>query len=327
MGPERIIDISESAIGLEAVIVLDSTVLGPAAGGVRTARYPSRAAARADAKALARSMTLKCSLAGLDAGGGKAVIIEQGGWDRARVFRRFGEIVQGLGGEFRTAGDLGTTQADLEAMALACEYVHTQEQALGEAVAQGLASCVEVLCQTKGADLSASVLAIQGCGAIGSAVARKLGPRVQQLLLADIDKALAARIASECRARTIAPSDILSADVDLLSPCAVGGALHRENANEVRAWGVCGGANQSIADAETQTMLFERGVLVVPDIIASSGAVIDGIGETVMHLSIKERQALIEGLGLAAREVLSESSRLGVPTQVAAEALAMRRLQ
>ncbi len=96
-------------------------------------------------------------------------------------------------------------------------------------------------------------------------------------------------------------------------------AIGLEAANAVRAWGVCGGANHAIADAETQTLLFERGLLVVPDMIASSGGVIDGIGETVMKLPREKRHALIEALADTAREVLTESRRLGVPTQVGSD--------
>jgi leucine dehydrogenase len=326
MDPQRILTISEPAIGLEAVIVLDSTFLGPAAGGVRTARYPSLADATADAVALARSMTLKCSLAGLDAGGGKAVIMEQEAWDRAAVFRRFGEIVQELRGEFRTAGDLGTTQEDLLAMATSCEYVHTEERSLGDAVALGLHSCMEVLAQIKERELSGLNVAVQGCGAIGSAVARQLQDRVAQLWVADVDEVLAAEVAAQCGAATLAPEACIAADVDLLSPCAIGGAIRQDNAKSIRAWGLCGGANLVIADRATQAMLHDLGLLVVPDLIASSGAVIDGIGDTVMGLNADERRGLILGLGETAREVLAQSRKKQVPTQLAAMTLAMARL-
>lgn len=326
MDPQRILNISEPAIGLEAVIVLDSTALGPAAGGVRTARYASLADATAEACALARSMTLKCSLAGLDAGGGKAVIVEQESWDRGAVFRRFGEIVQELRGEFRTAGDLGTTQEDLLAMATSCEYVHTEERGLGDAVALGLQACMEVLGQIKERELSSLKVAVQGCGAIGSALARQLHDRVAELYVADVDQKRAAEVADQCGAATLAPEAIIAADVDLLSPCAMGGAIRQDNAKSIRAWGLCGGANLIVADPATQSMLHDQGLLVVPDLIASSGAVIDGIGDTVMGLNAEERRALILALGDTAREVLAHSRKEQVPTQRAAESLALARL-
>jgi leucine dehydrogenase len=140
---ERLIEIDDRASGLRAAIVIDTTTLGPAAGGVRTRAYASWDDAVADARALARAMTRKCALAGLDAGGGKAVVWDHGAWDREAGFARLGEAIESLGGAFRTAGDLGTTAADLAVMARRCQYVHTDEADLTGAVARGLAGCVE----------------------------------------------------------------------------------------------------------------------------------------------------------------------------------------
>lgn len=327
MDPQRILNIDEPAIGLHAVIVIDSTHLGPAAGGVRTARYATRAAATADARALARSMTLKCSLSGLDAGGAKAVVIQQEGWDRAAVFRRFGEIVESLGGEFRTAGDLGTTEEDLSAMATTCQFVHTQEGALSDSVALGLGACLQALSSAKAKELSTSTLAIQGCGAIGKALARSLVGKVHELRVTDIDPARASEVAQECAAEMIAPESFVAADVDLLSPCARGDIIDVSCAAQIRAWGICGGANNAITDRQAHARLLARGILVVPDMLASAGGVIDGIGETVMKLNQDARHKLIFSLGDTAGALLEESTRLQIPTQVLAENLAMARLQ
>lgn len=327
MDPERILNISEPASGLRAVIVLDSTTLGPAAGGIRTARYGSIEDATKDAKALARAMTIKCSLAGLDAGGGKAVLLEQDDWDRAVAFRRFGEIVQSLGGVFRTAGDLGTGEADLQAMATTCQYVHTHERELGDSVARGLRACMRALTHAKGRDLAGLKVAIQGCGAIGGAVARLLAECGVDLFVTDIDEEAAAAIASKCGAHRVAPESFVSSSVDVLSPCATGGVLTTKSIAAMQAWGVCGGANNSIADDATQDALLEAQVLVVPDVLASAGAVIDGIGGTVMGLSKNERLALIDSLGTTATTLFVESAKRGVSTQKLAENLAMARMQ
>ena len=115
--PHRVVEIDDAASGLRAVIVLDSVALGPAAGGVRTRRYERFEDAVADARRLARAMTVKCAVSGLDAGGGKAVVWDHGAWDRAAGFERLGEAVDSLGGMFRTAGDLNTGPADLARIA------------------------------------------------------------------------------------------------------------------------------------------------------------------------------------------------------------------
>jgi leucine dehydrogenase len=325
--PERILNISEPEIGLEAVIVLDNTVLGPAAGGIRTSRYASAAEATEDAIALARAMTIKCSLSGLDAGGGKAVIIEQDNWDRPAVFRRFGEIVQDLGGDFRTAGDLGTRAEDLIGMATTCEYVHTHERKLEDSVARGLATCMQALADAKKRDLASLQVTIQGCGAIGGAVARALTACGVHLFVTDINDALAATVASQVGAPQLDPETFVSSNVDVLCPCAFGGALSTANIPTMQAWGVCGGANNSIADDAAQSALLDRGVLVVPDVVASAGAVIDGIGDTVMGLGPKERTALIDQLGTTAAAILLRSARLKRSTQEVAHELAMARVQ
>lgn len=327
MDPERILTFSEPEIGLEAILVLDNTVLGPAAGGIRTARYASTEEATADALALARAMTIKCSLAGLDAGGGKAVIIEQDNWDRAAVFRRFGEIVQDLDGDFRTAGDLGTRAEDLNIMATTCEYVHTSERKLGDSVARGLAACMQALANTKKRDMASLTVVIQGCGAIGSATARALRACGVHLFVTDINDSLAAEIASEVGAPQLDPEDFAAADVDILCPCAFGGVLTNDNIPTMQSWGVCGGANNSVADDAAQAALRAREILVVPDVVASAGAVIDGIGDTVMGMSPRERTELIDQLGTTANAILLRSQRLGISTQEVADELAMTRVQ
>lgn len=131
----------DASVGLTAVLVIDDLSLGPGAGGVRTRVYPSLTAALAEAAGLAQAMTRKCALAGLAAGGAKAVVLAGPELDWPRAFARLGELVTELGGVFRTAGDLGTTADDLAAMASTCPYVHVEERGLAEAVARGLVGC------------------------------------------------------------------------------------------------------------------------------------------------------------------------------------------
>src|SRR5688572_16570387 len=124
---DRVVLWRDAASGLEAILVIDDVTLGPAAGGVRTRAYRSAGEALAEVAALARAMTIKCALAGLDAGGGKCVVLDHPRLNRPRAFSRLGERIAELGGLFRTAGDLGTTRADLAAMASSCPWVHSDE--------------------------------------------------------------------------------------------------------------------------------------------------------------------------------------------------------
>ncbi|MCE9578385.1 MAG: hypothetical protein K8W52_34980, partial [Deltaproteobacteria bacterium] len=280
----------------------------------------------ADADALARAMTIKCALAGLAAGGGKAVVLDHPGLDRARAFAILGARIAELGGLFRTAGDLGTTAADLAAMASRCPYVHTDERDLADAVARGVVGCAAACAARRGARLADLRVAIQGAGAIGAAVARALAATGATLLIADLDAARAAAVATATGATAVAPQAILAADVDLLAPCAAGGVLDLATVDEVRAWAVCGAANNVFASDAAARRLYDRGVAVVPDVVASAGAVIDGIGASVMGLDGAARGALIDRLAVTAAAILDEAAATNRTTTEVAIARARARL-
>lgn len=324
-GAERILLLDDPSSGLEAVLVIDSLTLGPAAGGVRTLRYPTFEAGLADAARLARAMTFKCALAGLDAGGAKTVVLDHAGLNRRRAFRRLGEYVEDLRGLYRTAGDLGTTQPDLEAMAETTRYVNVRERSLGVAAGAGVLSCLAALAAFRGLPGVAGLrVAVQGCGAMGAAVARALAGAGVALTLADIDPARATRLAEEVGARVVPPDALLGADVDVVAPCAAGGGLTAAVVGGLRAWGVCGAANNPLADAAAEAALTARGTLLVPDIVASAGAVIAGIGVDVMGLT--DVTPLLARLGDTTRRILEASAAAGRPTTAVAADLARERI-
>lgn len=324
--PAHCIAVADAASGLRAFLVLDDLRLGPAAGGVRTRAYPSADAALADALALARAMTLKCALAGLAAGGGKCVVLDHPGLDRDRAFEALGARIEALGGLFRTAGDLGTGAADLAAMARRTRYVHTDEADLAASVARGLLRCIEACAAARGGAPSVNGLtvAVQGAGAIGAAAAHALAAAGARVLVADLDVARARRLADATGARVVAPDEILFADADVVAPCATGGVLTAAAAARLRAWAVCGAANNILAASDAAAALAQRGILHVPDVIASAGAVIEGIGRTVMNLP--DRTSLIDALGATAATVLAEARATGRTPTAVAESLAHRRL-
>ncbi len=316
---------SDAGVGLRAILVIDDCTLGPAAGGIRTRAYDSLAEAVDDAAELARAMTLKCSLGGVAAGGAKAVLLDHPGLDRGAAFERLGRFVAELDGHFITAGDLGTTAADLERMAACCEHVHTGEADLAAAVARGLLRCVEACAVVAGvAGVAGLRVAVQGVGAIGGAVSRALAAAGAELFVADIDGDRAADIAGELAASVLEPGDVLTADVDIICPCAIGGVVTADVAASMSAWALCGGANNIVAGAEAARCLHRRGILHVPDIVSSAGAVVDGVGEMVMGLA--DRSALIDALGTTARELLEDSKRLDRPTGELAEERAWARI-
>jgi len=279
--------IHDAESGLSAFVVIDDTTLGPAAGGIRTRAYLNDSAALADALALARSMTHKCALAGLPAGGGKGVVNWHGGADRERAFERLGAFVDSLGGEFLTAGDLGTTQTDLLAMARHTQHVHTEDADLAAAVGDGCVNCMRAALRLP--DVASAMtgvrIAVQGCGTVGAAVARSARAAGAELLIADIDDSVAGPLADELNATLVAADQILSADVDIVAPCAIGGAVNDRTAAGLRARIVCGGANNILSGSEVEDALRDRGILWVPDVLSSAGAVILGVGQRVLGLA------------------------------------------
>lgn len=324
--PERVERIEEPRLGLVAFLVLDSTALGPAAGGVRTRAYPDEAAALADACRLARSMTVKCALGGLDAGGGKAVVMATPDLDRERAFEHLGERVEALGGAFRTAGDLGTTSADLAAMARTTRYVHTDTPSLAASVGRGVLRCAQACAELADrASLAGLRVAVQGAGDIGAAVVEAFVHAGAEVRVADLDEARAHAVAARSGATVVSPIDVLLSDVDLIAPCATGDAIDARLAGELRAWAVCGGANHIARDDATHEVLHRRGILFVPDEIASAGAVIDGIGETVMGLA--DRGPLVDALRDTARAVLEAARGDARPPAWHARQRAWRRIE
>lgn len=324
-GGPRVILVADERSGLRAFIAIDDTTLGPAAGGVRTIRYSTTHDALADALRLARAMTLKCSIAGLDAGGGKAVVLLHDGLQREAAFVRLGQVVEELGGLFRTAGDLGTTAADLQAMARSSRYVHTDERNLAAAVGRGILRCIEACAAVRGVDPASLVVGIQGAGSIGASTARILAAAGMRVVIADVDEERAVRVAAEIpTARVVGAQNILHEHVDVLAPCAIGGVITEDVARSMQAWAVCGGANNALASSDVALVLARRGVLHVPDPIASAGAVIDGIGRSVMGLA--DPTPLIDQLGNTAREVLEQALASGKTPSEIAETRARQRI-
>jgi leucine dehydrogenase len=251
-------------------------------------------------------------------------VLAHPGLDRPRAFARLGAFVTELGGAFRTAGDLGTTAADLAAMATTCPYVHVEETGLAEAVARGLVGCVAACAADRGRTLAGLRVAVQGCGSIGGAAARALHAGGAELTLADVDARRAAALADELGARVVDADAVLLADVDVVAPCAVGGVIDAALAGRLRAWAVCGAANNILVDRAAARALADRGVLHVPDEVASAGAVIEGIGRSVMGLA--DRRPLIDGLAATARSLLAEAAATGELPVVLAERRARARV-
>ena len=322
---DRLFFFHDRRSGLRAIVCIDDLRAGPAAGGIRTRPYESVEAATREVASLARGMTIKCSLAGLAAGGAKTVVMDHPGLDRPAAFRALGRYIQELGGRYRAAGDFGTHPADLAEVARATEYVHTNEGDLATAVGESVRRCLRVAFERlgDGSGLEGLRVAIQGCGAIGTAVARKLHSEGARLVVADVE-APKARALRELGAEVVAPEQLLTAEVDALVPAALGGVIDAHSVETIRARVVCGAANGVVASDAVGQRLAQRGVTLVPDALGSAGAVMEGIGEVVMAL--EDRAALFDALEKTVATVLDRAAASGESADAVARALAFERL-
>ena len=326
--PGRLLAFPEIPSGLRALIAIHDTTLGPAAGGVRTRVYADEWSALRDAAALAHTMTLKCALAGLPCGGGKAVVMEHPGLDRERAFEILGAAVEALGGLFHTAGDLGTHEADLRAMERRTQYVSLDAQGLDleGATARGVVLALREGAFAIGAtELSQLEVIVQGVGAVGSVVAQMLAERGARVALTDTDSRRAQQIAEAIGARVIDPADAASTQCDVFVPCAMGGLIDVAIAGSIPCRMVCGAANNPLADDASLAILESRGVLYIPDFVANAGAVIEGIGSSILGLD--DRSGLIERIAETTRTVIQLSRERGVSTLTVARSLAQERIQ
>ena len=325
--------------GLTAIIALHSTHLGPAAGGTRFWHYPEPGAAMRDALRLSRGMSYKNAMAGLPMGGGKAVILADE--DRRKtpeMLAAFGDAVEGLGGKYVTAEDVGITVEDMVAVNQRTQHVSGLPVAEGEAggnpgpfTALGIYLGIKAAVQHKlGKDSVEGVhVAMQGIGSVGGGVARLLAKDGAKLTLADIDAEQTEALAQELGAETASPDAIMSVGCDVFSPNALGAILDEEGIARLDCAIVAGGANNQLARRENGAMLAERGILYAPDYVINAGGIISVTMEYLCRRDsapcdineVRKRIALIPG---RLEEIWQQSDRTGTSSDQVADAMAQK---
>lgn len=324
---EELVVLNDRELGLQAIIAIDSTRRGPAFGGVRRLPYASAEAALADALALASAMTFKTALAGLDAGGGKTVVMHREGSDLERVYRRLGRAVEGVGGRYVCGPDLGTAARELEWMRAETTHVNPAANDAGVSTALGVLAGLRAVWRFLDLEPRGSSVVVQGCGAVGLALIRQLLQMGVRVVAADTS-AGAVRAAKEAGAQIVAPSRALDTPCDVLLPCAVGGTIGGEVVGRLRCRAICGCANNQLRGPQVALALLERGIVHAPDIVVSAGAVIEGV-LTVLEGAPTGSESIttaIERIEATTLEVLEDAARLGQPPMVVAVTRAQARL-
>jgi valine dehydrogenase (NAD+) len=323
---------ADEATGLRSIIALYSTALGPGLGGTRFYPYASEQDALDDVLNLSTAMAYKNALAGLDHGGGKAVIIGDPARDKTEgLLRAYGRLVDSLGGRYVTACDVGTYVADMDVVAQETRWATGRSEANGGAgdssvltafgVFQGMRASAEHIWGTP--TLAGRRVGIAGVGKVGLHLVDHLLADGARVLITDVSSAAVERVRSAHAEVEVAPdADALAAaDLDVYSPCAMGGALSDEVVAVLQARIVCGAANNQLAHPGIEKLLADRGVLYAPDYVVNSGGVIQ-VADELHGFDFARAKAKTAGIFETTRRVFELAATEGVPPAVAADRLA-----
>ena len=315
---------------LTAIIAVHNTNLGPGVGGCRMFPYASHREALTDVLRLSRGMTYKSALAGLPLGGGKSVIIADPRTQKSReLLLAMGDFVDSLGGQYVTAEDSGTGVSDITVIGERTRYVSgvnpgdrfggdpSPLTALGVFV--GIKEAVAYRCNS---DLNDIRVAIQGVGNVGYHLAAMLIDAGARVTVADINEANLQRASSTLDVEVCSSDEILSAEVDVLAPCALGGAVSKDSVYDIRAGIVAGAANNQLRSPEMGGLLQDRGILYAPDYVINAGGIIDVYYQQQGERTVEVVNSHVGQIGSTLNAIFRQSDMRRVPTNEVADEMA-----
>ena len=330
-GHERVRMVRDKETGLKAIVAIHNSSLGPALGGTRFFPYQREAEALTDVLRLSEGMTLKAAAAGLPLGGGKAVIIGDPHTDKSpELLRAYGQFVHAFGGDYITAGDVGTTAADMDVIGSQTPWVVGRNA--GGSGDSGYSTAFGVFVAMQAAavyvwgsqGLAGRRVGVEGAGKVGSQLVRLLADAGADVVLADRDPMALQRV-SGTHPGTDVTDRVLDQDIDVYAPCAMGGTLNPKTIPAVRARIVCGAANNQLLDTDCEEQLQSAGILWVPDYVANAGGLIQ-VSSEVTDLGTEEVTDRIAKIGPAVTGMLEAAGDGSQTPAQAARELVLRRL-
>lgn len=331
---EQVVFCHDISTGLRAIIVIHNTTLGPALGGCRMYPYASEDEAVVDALRLARGMTYKAAASGLNLGGGKSVIIGDPHTDKSEaLFRSFGRYIETLGGRYIAAEDVGTSTEDIANIRVETSYVAGVDVTRGGSgdpspltalgVAQGMKACVE---EVFGSDsLEGKTVAVQGLGHVGYHLCRLLDEEGANLIVTDVEEAAVERTVRDFGAKPVEPDEILSVPCDVLAPCAMGAVINDTSLPNLQCSIVAGSANNVLLEPRHGQALADRDILYAPDYVINAGGLIN-VADELEGYNEQRATKRVMRIRDSLRSIISIAKRDGVPTNVAADTLALERI-
>jgi valine dehydrogenase (NAD+) len=335
-GHEQVVFCHDAPTGLRAIIAIYSTALGPSLGGTRFYPYPSEDAALADVLNLSRAMAYKNALAGLDHGGGKAVII--GDPQRLKseaLLRAYGRFVESLNGRYVTACDVGTYSEDMDIVARESRHVTGRTVANGGAgdssvltafgVFQGMRAAAEHVWGSS--SLTGRTVGVEGVGKVGHRLVDLLVEAGAKPVICDVNPAAVDRVRARHPGVEVATDldTLLASGIDILSPCALGGSINDDNLPRLNARIVCGGANNQLAHPGLEKLLVDRCIVYAPDYVVNSGGVIQ-VADELAGFNFERAEANAEKIFGTTKKILALAAEEGVSPVVAADRLAEQRM-
>lgn len=332
-GHEQVVFCQDPPTGLKAIIAIYSTALGPALGGTRFYPYQRESDALADVLALAKGMAYKNALAGLDLGGGKAVIIGDPKTTKTEaLLRAYGRFVQSLGGRYITACDVGTYVADMDVVAKETRFVtgrSVEDGGAGDSsvltafgVFQGMRACAQHRWGTP--ELTGRRVGVSGVGKVGRVLVDHLLAAGADVVVSDVSAAAIEQIRTAHPEVTVA-DELIGERLDIFAPCALGGVLNDETVPALRAEIVCGAANNQLAHPGIDKLLQERGVLYAPDYLVNAGGVIQ-VSDELHGFNFERAKRKASKIFDTTTAVFALAEAEGVPPATAADRLAERRM-
>lgn len=334
-GHEQVVYCHNKDAGLKAIIAIHNTVLGPALGGTRMWPYKTEEDALNDVLRLSRGMTYKNAVAGLNIGGGKAVIIGDPSTDKSEaLFRSFGQFVESLGGRYITAEDVGINVNDMEFVFRETEYVTGVHQVHGGSgdpspfTAYGTLQGLMATLNRKFGDEEVGnySYAVQGLGHVGMEFVKLLKERGAKIFVTDINKTLIDKAVEEHGAEAVGSDEIYNVNANVYSPCALGGTINEQTLPRLKAKIICGAANNQLATNAIGDEVEKRGILYAPDYAVNAGGVmnvsleIDGYNR---ERAMRMMRTIYHNVG----RIFEISERDGIPTYMAADRLAEERIE
>ena len=332
---EEVILCHNKEVGLKAIIAIHNTALGPALGGTRMWNYANEEEALTDVLRLSKGMTYKAAAAGLNLGGGKAVIIGDPKTQKSEaLFRAFGIYVNSLHGKYITAEDVGTTVVDMEYIFMETPYVTGIPLSFGGSgdpsphTAHGVHMAIKASAKKKfNTDTIKGIrIAVQGLGNVGQHLVNSLVKEGAIVTVADIDKERVHRICSQHNIENVDPNKIISSECDILSPCALGAVINEKTINTLKCQVIAGAANNQLAEAKNGEDLRQRGILYAPDYIANAGGLMNVFVELEgysLERATQKTDTVYDNL----MNVFAIAEKENIATNKAANQLAEQRLR